>query len=293
MEFRLRSILPSAGLMLLLAPALVPGSAAAVTITGTTITTFAESVGPTGSTTDAKGPVGSGSLLSSVVDPTGSLRDFSGPAYADAGQSVGGFAAVGAEGAYADGSARHTLTATTTWEQTASITGGSAEALSVLLKITPGQLALIDFAGLAATDPERMMASYDIALDVNGTTVFDSGALLEGGLVSHVLTETGTSLGASFFQDAAFPNNVFGYDFGALLTSVSIGTFNPGENLTITYTMTVNVDTPGFETGGAALIGDPLDLSAGNAVEITLVPEPGLALLGLVALLAAARARRC
>ncbi len=131
--------------------------------------------------------------------------------------------------------------------------------------------------------PNETVTEYEIELTLDGNPIFGSSATFRGGRAGNTLSETGTDLGGTFFSSGS----TIGYDFDPLLVNVPLGTFAPGETLTVEYTMRVLVDTPQLETGGRATIGDPLDLSGGDAVEIVLVPEPatggllGLALLGL------------
>lgn len=245
---------------------------------------------------DPKGPASAGTLLSQVIDDDGFLGDFSDAASARGAFSTSGTGAVSVEGVYASPSLGPiTLLAETTWTQTAEITGSSAESLSMQLKIAPATLTLIDFAFVGVGSNEST-ASYDLALKLNGSTVFDSTAVLSGGRSNHSLFESGTDLGGVFFDNGS----TLGYNFSPLTTSIELGTFDPGDMLTIEYMMRASVTTPQFETGGAANIGDPLNLG-GDAVELLLtskppsaVPEPSTALSLLLVLgLMPANRRRC
>lgn len=101
------------------------------------------------------------------------------------------------------------------------------------------------------------------------------------------LTESGTDLGGTAYSDVGFPNNVFGYRFDPLFTTIALGNINPTD--VVTYTMEVSVSGPGFETGGYARIGDPFDLIGGGSSVAFAVPEPSVALmLGIVGALALA-----
>ena len=84
----------------------------------------------------------------------------------------------------------------------------------------------------------------------------EASANLIGGFVSHVLVEGGTSLSPTFVPGSS----IFGYDFQPYADVLNLGSFNPGETVTVEYEMRVSVDTPGFEAGGRAQIGDPFDL---------------------------------
>ena len=78
-----------------------------------------------------------------------------------------------------------------------------------------------------------------------------------GGFVSHVLNTSGTSLSPAFVGGGS----TFGYDFDSAVGTLNLGTFNPGESVTVEYEMVAQVDTPGFELGGLAQVGDPFDLT--------------------------------
>ena len=118
-----------------------------------------------------------------------------------------------------------------------------------------------------------------------------SQGILTGGIVSHTLGTAGTDpLGSTFFTDSTFPNNIFGYQFDDLNGSVT-GLLADGATVTAKSHMFVRLMAPGFETGGAASIGDPLDLSAGAfSGSFSVVPVPaavwlfGSGLIGLVGL---------
>jgi hypothetical protein len=98
---------------------------------------------------------------------------------------------------------------------------------------------------------------------------FEATAHLIGGFVSHVLTESGTSLNPVFVGSGS----VFGYDFQGLSSELDLGAVGPGESVTVEYEMIARVETPGFEAGGRADIGDPFDLSGTPGFDGALVPS--------------------
>lgn len=263
---------------------LLAGSAAAVTITSTTIETNASI---TGAGSDPKGPANSGTLLSQVIDPNGAGEGFIGDAAARAAQNVAGDGALAVEGLYANPPGRIVLLGETSWIQTAEITGGSPETLSIALSIAAPRLAFSDFAGVGL-GADELVSSYVIELLLDGNPIFGSTATFRGGRGSSLLEETGTDLGGTFFDSGS----LLGYDFDPLVTSVGLGTFDPGETLTVEYRMRVLVDTPQFETGGSASIGDPTDLSGPDVTQVRLVPEPSTGALVALALLGLGVARR-
>ena len=100
------------------------------------------------------------------------------------------------------------------------------------------------------------MVSFDLTIRANGSPVFQSSAILLGGSVSHQLIESGTSLSPSLVDNGSR----FGYEFQALTDVIDLGMVDPGASITVEYEMVAQVDTPGFEAGGRAQIGDPFDL---------------------------------
>ena len=116
---------------------------------------------------------------------------------------------------------------------------------------------------------------------------------LIGGIVGHTLGTAGTDpLNSTYF--GAGPN-IFGYQFDNL-DSLITGFLDDGETVVVTASLFVSLDAPGFETGGAAIIGDPLDLSAGAfSASLSMVPVPAAVWLfgsGLLGLIGIARRKR-
>jgi hypothetical protein len=258
------------------------------------ITTFTQySVGPV---TDTDGPQVGGALSSSVATTDGaSLCGITGScppgantnANAFASQretALGIFSALTADATYYDGGpSAHLMTSRTTWQESPPATGPT----SITLFIKPGELVLSDFAGLSLADPVPIELRFKIELTVNGTRFFFSEAILRGGRSGHSLTENGTDLGGTFFADVNFPNNVAGYRFDPLFTTIDLGNLLATD--VVLYSMEVSVSGPGFETGGFARVGDPFDLSGGGSSIAFSVPEPSVALmLGIVGALALA-----
>jgi hypothetical protein len=140
--------------------------------------------------------------------------------------------------------------------ETATNNGGVPINYTFDFLITPRSLRIADFAGLEETDVFRPDVSFLATIRVDGAPVLVAGANLIGGFVSHVLNETGTSLSPIFVGSGS----VFGYDFQGHADALDLGIVAVGASITVEYEMIVRVDTPGFEAGGRAQLGDPFDL---------------------------------
>lgn len=284
----------SLGLAVSLAAACLGAAGASAT---PVITTFAQySVGPV---TDADGPVaqnpGDPPLTSSVTTTDGaSLCGITGSCTGGANTNAnavasqrntafGVFSGLVADATfYSGGSSVSTITSRTTWQESPLAAGPN----SITLFIKPGELTLVDFASISFHHT-TISARYRIELSLNGNVVFFAEATLQGGPSGPVLTESGTDLGGTANPNVDYPNNVFGYRFDPLFTTIALGNLTTSD--VVTYTMEVSVSGPGFETGGYARIGDPFDLTGGGSSIAFAVPEPSVALmLGIVAALALA-----
>ncbi len=263
------------------------------------ITTFAQS--SVGAATDSDGPQ-AGGALSSQVTTTGasSVCSFTGSCalgqltagHATAAQNetvFGIFSALEADGTFFVGgqSANNSLLARTSWQDSPSAAGPT----SITLLIKPGELGFSDFNGQSLLSIVPIEARFKIELTVNGTRFFFAEAILRGGRNGHSLTENGTDLGGTGFADVDFPNNVLGYRFDPLLTTIDLGNLSPTD--VVLYTMEVSVSGPGLETGGFARVGDPFDLSGSGSSISFAVPEPSAAvLLAMAGALGLARGSR-
>lgn len=247
------------------------------------ITTFAQY--STGPVTDADGPQPGGALSSSVATAHGASRcSITGSCAVGAVTSAnasatqqetpfGTFSSLVADATFYNGSSSYlSMTARTTWEESPSASGPT----NISLLIKPGELAIVDFASIVFSHDSS--ASFRIELSVNGSAVFASEAVLRGGPTGLVLSESGTDLGGTAFADASFPQNVRGYRFDPLLTTLDLGNLTTSD--VVRYTMEVTVRAQGFETGGYARVGDPFDLSNdGSRITLSTIPEPSVALL--------------
>ena len=218
-------------------------------------------------TSDPQGP--SGSAVSSALSFAGAATlDFSGTGFGKADQRPDGVGAVLTDALFANGQTGNYVESRTKWTETVTNSTGTSTNYTFDFFITPPSLRIGDYAGLEDTDPSRPDVSYLVTIRANGVTVFESGANLIGGSVSHVLNETGISLGPS----AVGSGSVFGYNFLPYADALTLGPVAAGGTLTVEYEMVVRVDTPGFEAGGRAQIGDPFDLDGAPGFSGTLSP---------------------
>ena len=249
-----------------------------------------------GTDSDPLGPATSGSLLSEVLVPgsDGSNIDFSGTGYARGAADDLGRGAVDVNGLFFSGNLSNELTALSV--QRSDVTNnGSGVVPFVYDFFLPGpRLTVADFAFLSETDEPTILAVFDFSVSLdfgNGMTpLVLSRAELMGGANSHSLEVSGTDILASTLFGAG--SNTFGYQFDSLNSGVS-GSLAPGQTVAVESRLFVSLSAPGFETGGAAQIGDPLDLSTGAfSGQLTLVPVPPAVWLfatGLIGLIAIGR----
>ena len=242
----------------------------ATTVQAQTVSSNVEgSVGGAATVSDPQGPSTTGDVQSSGQWIDGFDFDFAGPAFGEAAQRLSGVGAVAVEGLFADGSQSNAITATTTWTDSATNNSAGPTSFSFTFLISPAELSLRDFAGLEITDPVVPEAEFELSITANGVQIFQSSALLRGGNISHSLTETGTSLGP-----VAGPSpGPVSYDFQPFGDVLALGTFNPGESVTVIYEMRASIDSPGFETGGRARVGDPFDLDGMPGFTGSIIPD--------------------
>ena len=252
-----------------------------------------------GTASDPQGPTTTGSLLSEVLLPFSDGNDivFSGQGYARGAANDAGAGAVGVNGVFFSGDPTvYSMTATSILISEATNTTGGVVPFSYDFFLPGPTLTISDFAGLSDTDVPTIEVFFDfrVSLDFGsgfGPASVVSQGILRGGIVSHFVDSDGTDpLGRTFFTDATYPTNVFGYQFDDLNGSVT-GFLADGATVGVKSEMFVRLLAPGFESGGAAQIGDPLDLSAGAfSGSLTIVPVPaaiwlfGTGMLGLIGL---------
>ncbi len=228
---------------------------------------------------DPKGPTGSGPVNSFLDFADGFDFDFEDPAFGSAVQRLDGVGAVVAEGLFADGQpGPNVIVASTTWSESVTNNTAGPASYSFTFFITPAELWIGDYAGASASNPLAPQANFDLSITVNGQVVFEAGAELRGGFNGHVLTESGTSLNPALTPDPLPPfTAIFGYIFDSYIDVLSLGTFNPGETVTVEYQMQASVSAPGFETGARAQVGDPFDLDGTPGFTGSIIPDSPVA----------------
>lgn len=194
----------------------------------------------------------------SALNPLGSASlDFARDGFGRAAQNRNGIGAVTVEAVFANADPNNSVVAHTLWTDSATNNTTGPVVYEFTYLIAPAQLRLADYAGASAGSPGAPDASFDLVIRSNGVVVFSSSASMVGGFNGHSFTETGTSLNPVFVPGSS----VFGYDFDSAVGTINLGSFAPGQTVTVEYEMTASVVTAGFELGGRAAVGDPFDLS--------------------------------
>jgi len=213
--------------------------------------------------------------------------------------STSGAGAVTASGLF--GGSPNSLGAVATYERVIMNTSGSAQDFFFDFTISPALLRIYDNAGVNEFSSQQNRMSFAIDISFAGLSLFDAAATMRGGSKGHVLEETGTDLGGVFSivtPTAARDRDWLEaqYRFGGFTGTLDLGTLAAGSSATLLYTMSATLSTLTGETGGAASIGDPFDLSGtpGLSGEIRSepaggpspdpIPEPGTLLLCLAGL---------
>ena len=249
-----------------------------------------------GTASDPQGPATTGSLFSEVLVPfsDGGSVDFSGQGYARGAANDTGAGAVAVDGAFFTGNLSNELTALSTLTSDVTNNTGGVVPFAYDFFLPGPRLTLADFAGISETNDPTIRAFFDFRIQLDFGSGFVNHVVsqgeLKGGLVSHTLGTAGTDpLASTLFSDSF---SVFGYQFENLDGSVT-GSLAAGQTVTVKSQLFVSLEAPGFETGGAASIGDPLDLSAGAFTgNLSIVPVPAAAWLfgsGLIGLAGLAR----
>ena len=250
-----------------------------------------------GTASDPQGPATAGSLLSEVIIPVddGVSYDFSGTGYARGAANDTGAGAVAVDGSFFNGlPTLNSLTGLSILTSEVTNNTGGATPFAYDFFVPGPRLTIADFAGLSDTDDPTIRAFFDFRIQLDFGSGFVNHVVsqgeLKGGFVSHTLGTAGTDpLASTLFSDSF---SVFGYQFENLDGSVT-GSLAAGQTVTVKSQLFVSLEAPGFETGGAASIGDPLDLSAGAFTgNLSIVPLPAAAWLfgsGLIGLAGLAR----
>ncbi len=270
------------------------------------ITVMAVSSGPTtptisdSDTSNTPGTV----VVATVLDTNGTQFDFMDDATARAIQSSDGNAAVSVSGLYTSGATGRSLTAQASFEESVTNNTALAQAVTFNFDIAPISLELIRFSEYGVGNAST--ASYDIAIEQDGTGIFASGARLVGfdNLVQ-LIDDADTDMSATTLNGAVSePTTGIGTtvaNFGAFSGSIDLGILGPGQSTTIVYSMLASFTGPEVESGGAVSIGDPFNFGtfpglvrtfAFTDVPSVAVPEPTTLTLFSIGLAAMGLARR-
>lgn len=268
----LRTSFPlSSILLLVLTLAVGPVQAASSFTTNATMETASG-----GFQSDPQGPAPPPSVLTSTVsDSTASDIGFTGPATATATANAAGASALDVDALFASGgSFLNSGVAMASFTDSLENTTGAVLPWTYDFTVFSPELLLADNAGLS--NGSSLLVGFDFNLQASSPSdLIDitSSARLNGGIISHTLFTDGTDpLTSTFFSTSS---NEFGYVFDDLAKSIG-GLLAPGDTVTVTSSLSVFVNGPGFETGGKAFVGDPNDLasSPGFSGGFTVVPVP-------------------
>ena len=234
-------------------------------------------------------------------------------AESDGNGGGGGSAWSGGPPAHATGDQVGQLVAQASWAQSFGYGGSAPQPISMHLVFPQIQVGLIGVPANRSAVNAAETAQVSATLDTVITRA--NGSLSGGGSFSMQVEmferQLGTPGNFSNFADVTFDGLPAGthVDFGGsdalpvftvdpFSTNVAIGTLQPGDLVTYSYTLTARGTTKGFERGFFAFLGDPFGLESvvGNlGLEVTAVPEPetgSLMALGMAIVAFVARNRR-
>jgi len=195
--------------------------------------------------------------ITSLVEGNDARAAFGGTSFARATNNSG-IGAVAVDANFSSGNGGiHELSAQTTNSEVISNTSGGSQEFFYDFTVFAPTLLLSDFAGASTGMIGAPTATYDISVLVDGTSVWSSSAVLNGGKNGHDLTESGTDLGGTFFSNPNFPTSIFGYQFDDFIDTVSLGVFDDGDSFLFETFMEVSISASPYELGGSAYIGDP------------------------------------
>jgi hypothetical protein len=177
--------------------------------------------------------------------------------YGHAVQNRDGVGAVSCEGVFSNADPSNSIVSHTYWTDSATNTTASPITYEFSYEIAPPRLRLYDHTGVSDATAGAPEVSFVLEIRANGVVVFSSSATMVGGTAGHNLTESGSSLNPVAVSISPY---IFGYDFDPSIGTINLGSFNPGESVTVEYEMTTSMSTAGVETGGRAAVGDPFDL---------------------------------
>jgi hypothetical protein len=204
---------------------------------------------------DSQGPANSGSLLAS--QSWGPGQGFTDPvlaARALAAQNDAGVSAVWVEAVpnTPNGDYQH---AETHWSETVTHSGAEPSEYVYEFHVSPPHLALKDNT---EGGPGNDSVTYEMEVRLNGNVIFQSSATLSGPENNPQLVKGGTDFGSTFFTQPSA--HTYGYDFQAYDGLLSLGSYLPGQSLTVEAVLRVSNQINQCGIGAYASIGDPLDL---------------------------------
>jgi len=205
---------------------------------------------------DAPAPARSGEILAAVRFDQGRGISFDDSCRALGAQNEGGVSAALAE-CYNEFLSKtdNTLEGRTSWDSVVANTSNRSLHYVYQFQIKGVELALRDLGMLTDQTPFAPCAEYGVEVRLDGNIIFESHGLLLGGAGAHVLQESGTDLGGTFFSQGT----LFGYRFPAFDGAISLGFFAPGETFNVRTALVARTRTRLAGTGAAAKVGDPLD----------------------------------
>lgn len=167
------------------------------------------------------------------------------------------------------------------WEETYLI--DTAGTYNFDFSITGGELSITDYSN-GIISPE---AKYYIYINLDGKSIWYSGAKLTGNSLGHTYSKYGTDIGSTFFGNA----QEFGYVYDVYNGSINLGNYDIGESFTLDYYMNVNASSKNIagDVGAMAFITDPNGISGPDSPgfkglvtvdsETAPIPEPATMLL--------------
>lgn len=219
---------------------------------------------------DAPAPARSGEVLAAVRFSEGRGIAFDDSCRALAAQTEGGVAASLAECFNElESKADNTLEARTSWDSI--VTNNSNRPLHYVyqFRIKGIELVLRDLGMLTDQTPFAPFAEYGVEIRLDGNILFESHGVLVGGAGRHLLQETGTDLGGTFFQ----LGTLFGYQYPIFDGALSLGFLDPGEDFHVEATLLARTRTRLALTGAMATIGDPLDMKGDPGIDSDIIPD--------------------
>ncbi len=130
-----------------------------------------------------------------------------------------------------------------------------------------------------------MSAGYEVQILLDGLEIWRTRSELVGGLPGFTVNQEGVAVGYTMptspdpFHGGVYPSPQGYALFDSVSEALALGTFADGETFTLSYTLDVWAQGPGFETGAGAYLADPNNPGiSGMSGAVTLgtppIPEP-------------------